>query len=88
MAAKALDTQIKALLPLLGEEEKTSLLGVMRSFLKLKEAVEEDAPFDINAYNKDIDEAEEEYEKEGGHTHEEVLSMVHEQWSEKEQATK
>lgn len=88
MAATAIDKEIRALLPLLGEEEKTSLLSVMRSFLKLKEAAEQDAPFDIEAYNRSIDEAEAEYEKEGGYTHEEVFSMVQEQWSKKEQAAK
>jgi hypothetical protein len=54
MTTAALDTEIQKYLPLLGNEEKQSLLGVIKSFLNLKN----DNPVgDIPQYNKEIDEA-------------------------------
>jgi len=55
MTASALDTEIKKYLPLLGNEEKQSLLSVIRSFLSLKK--ENSDTVDIDLYNKEIDEA-------------------------------
>lgn len=54
---KTIDGQILESLPLLGEQEKRSLLSVIRSFLSLKE---EEEPADekfLSTYNKELDEA-------------------------------
>ena len=55
MNTALLDTEIKKYLPLLGNEEKMSLLTVIKSFLNLKK----DNPGNINIeqYNKEIDDA-------------------------------
>lgn len=53
--ALSLDAEIQKYLPLLGNEEKISLLGVIKSFLNLKK--EESAHISIEQYNKEIDEA-------------------------------
>ncbi len=49
--AKSVDIEIQKYLPLLGNEEKKSLLGVIKSFLSIRK----ETAFDIAQYNKDID---------------------------------
>ncbi len=53
MAVKTIDKEINKYLPLLGIEEKKSLLVVIRSFLNLKK--EENVRISIKQYNKEID---------------------------------
>ena len=55
MVTSALDSEIQKFLPLLGNEEKQSLLSVIKSFLSLKK-VNADST-DMLKYNKEIDEA-------------------------------
>ncbi len=55
MSAGILDFEIQKYLPLLGNEEKTTILSVIKSFLGNSE--ENVASIDIAAYNKEIDEA-------------------------------
>jgi hypothetical protein len=50
-----LDTEINKYLPLLGNEEKMTLLSVIKSFLNLKK--ENEVNINIEQYNKDINEA-------------------------------
>ena len=61
MATMSLDNQIKKYLPLLGNDEKQSLLSVIKSFLTLKD---ETAPkrLTIEQYNNELDEAEKRYD--------------------------
>lgn len=54
--AQALDKQILDYLPLLGSEEKKSLLSVIRSFLSLKEE-EATERISIEQYNQELDAA-------------------------------
>ena len=72
MTAKSIDAQIVHSLPLLGKDEKSSLLKVIQSFLKLKDnpTVAKELPFDIDEYNREIDEAE--MERGEFYTHEEM----------------
>jgi len=58
MATRSLDTQIQNYLPLLGKEEKQSILGVIKSFLKLKDAPHPPQRLTIEQYNKELEEAE------------------------------
>jgi hypothetical protein len=83
MTAKSIDAQIVHSLPLLGKDEKSSLLKVIQSFLKLKDnpAVAKEPPFDIDEYNREIDEAEAEMERGEFYTHEEVMAMFKERWN-------
>jgi hypothetical protein len=55
MNTGALDFEIQKYLPLLSNNEKQSLLSVIRSFINLKK--ENIEVIDIEQYNKDIDEA-------------------------------
>ena len=77
MAAKSLDTEIQKYLPLLGNEEKKSLLGVIKSFLNLKK--EESSRISIEQYNKEIDEALAEFKAGKYITHEELEKEM-KQW--------
>jgi len=54
--AAIIDTEIIASLPLLGEDEKISILGVIKSYLHLKE---DSARISVLQYNKEIEDAEE-----------------------------
>ena len=75
-ATMPLDNQIKQYLPLLGNEEKQSLLSIMKSFPKLKEA---DTPYPrgprptIEQYNKELEEAEARIDAGFFTSHEDVL---------------
>ncbi len=55
MITGALDSEIQKYLPLLGNEEKQSILSVIKSFLSLKK--ENSETINIEQYNKEIDEA-------------------------------
>ncbi len=74
--AHALDKQIQDYLPLLGSEEKKSLISVIRSFLSLKKEHEN---IDIEEYNKELDEAEAEYKNGDYVTHEDMKKQI-KQW--------
>ena len=71
-----LDKQIAAYLPLLGDEEKQSLVSVIKSFLHLKEA---EASISIEQYNNELAEAEAEYEKGYYISHDQMKTNI-EQW--------
>lgn len=58
--AQILDKQITDYLPLLGKEEKKTLLSVIKSFMHLKS---ESKRISIEQYNKEIEASEEEYEE-------------------------
>ncbi len=75
--AQTLDNEIQRYLPLLGVAEKKSLLSVIKSFLSLKN--ETNDSIDIVQYNKELDEAEAEYENNNFITHEELLKQI-KQW--------
>ena len=68
MAAATLDGEIKKYLPLLGNDEKQSLLTVIKSFLHLK--TNNDPT--IEQYNREIDEAMARIDKGEFTTHEAV----------------
>ena len=75
--AQTLDSEIQKYLPLLGDSEKKSLLGVIKSFLSLKNNME--GTTSIEEYNKELDEAEAGFEKGEYITHEEMLNKI-KQW--------
>jgi len=56
MPAQSLDNQILHYLPLLEQDQKKSILTVIKSFLKSKEAVPQRST--IEQYNKELEEAE------------------------------
>jgi len=74
MATGALDFEIQNSLPLLGNEEKQSLLSVIRSFLNLKKDTTN--TIDLAQYNKDIDEAMARIDKGEFTTHEDLLKEI------------
>ena len=57
MSSTTIDSEILNCLPLLGEEEKKSILGVIKSFLTLKSKEKQDDRITIEQYNKELDEA-------------------------------
>ncbi len=75
--AQALDNEIQKYLTLLGIAEKKSLLSVIKSFLSLKNKTSDS--IDLTEYNKELDEAEAEYENKDFITHEEMLKQI-KQW--------
>ncbi len=56
MSARTIDSEIVAYLPLLGEGEKKSLLGIIEAFLKLKQP-DHGERVSIEQYNAELDEA-------------------------------
>jgi hypothetical protein len=58
--AHLLDKQIKEYLPLLGNEEKQTLLNVIKSFLHLKS---ENQRISVEQYNVEIEASEKEFEE-------------------------
>lgn len=72
-----LDKQIVDYLPLLGEEEKRSLVEVIKSFIHLRKS---NISINIEQYNEDLAEAEAEYENGNYITHEQMKNSVN-QWS-------
>jgi len=77
MTAKSLDSEINKFLPMLGIEEKVSLLGVIKSFINLKK--EESNHISIQQYNKEIDEALAQV-KTGNYITQEELEKEMDQW--------
>jgi hypothetical protein len=61
----------------LGNSEKKSLLSVIKSFLSLRN--ESEAPASIEEYNKELEEAEGEFERGEYITHGEMLNKI-KQW--------
>ncbi|MFT4203051.1 MAG: hypothetical protein QM610_03985 [Chitinophagaceae bacterium] len=76
--ATTLDKQITAYLPLLGEEEKRSLIGVIQSFIHLK--MPETPSIHTEQYNRELAEAEAEYESGDYITHEQMKNNI-KQWN-------
>jgi hypothetical protein len=75
--ARTLDQEIRKYLPLLGTEEKKSLLSVIKSFLHLKVESQED--ISIEQYNQELEEAEAEFQRGDYISHEEMKRKM-EQW--------
>ena len=73
--AQTIDSEIQKYLPLLGNAEKKSLLSVIKSFLSLKNDGSE-APLSIEQYNKELEEAEAEYQNGDYITHEELVKKI------------
>jgi hypothetical protein len=74
---QVLDQQIVSYLPILGDEEKKSLIRVIKSFLNLKKQTS--GSISIEEYNQELAEAEEEYKKGETISHEEMKKLV-KQW--------
>lgn len=73
MTAQSPDERIMQSLPLLGKDEKSSLLKVIESFLKLKDSsAAAEHSFDIDEYNHEIDEAEAAIKRGECYTHAEM----------------
>ncbi len=72
--SQMLDKQIQRYLPLLGTEEKKSLISVIKSFLSLRS--ETTVRLTIDRYNKELEEAEAEYENGDYVTNDEMKKMV------------
>ena len=70
--AQVIDKQITDYLPLLGKEEKKTILGVIKSYVRIKEKPER---ISIEQYNKEIDEAMARIDKGEYHTQEEVKTI-------------
>jgi hypothetical protein len=81
MSAKSIDNQILQYLPLLGNEEKKSLLAQIKSFISAKPTEQRRMSRDefIIEYNKDIERAEKDIEQ-GLHTSQEDLEKESENW--------
>ena len=77
MTTKSLDREINKFLPLLGTDEKKSLLSVIKSFIQLKK--EETHHISIEQYNKEIDEALAQVKAGNYSTHEEFEKEM-DQW--------
>jgi hypothetical protein len=75
--AQTLDNQIRKYLPLLGSAEKKSLLTVIKSFLSLKD--ESLGNISLDQYNRELEEAEAEFEKGDYISHEEMKKKI-KQW--------
>ena len=73
--ASAIDAQIIKSLELLGNEEKNSLLAVIKSFISLK-SDKGSAGYTIEDYNSELNEAEKEYQKGNVISHEELKRQI------------
>ena len=71
--AQVIDKQITDFLPLLGVEEKKTILDVIKSYVRIKEQPER---VSIEQYNKEIDEAMARIDAGEFHTQEEVKAMM------------
>lgn len=74
--AQIIDKEIIDFLPLLGKEEKQTLLSVIKSFMHLKS---ESKRISIEQYNQEIEASEKEYEEESYITHNAFKKEV-DQW--------
>lgn len=77
MSAKTIDSEIAAYLPLLGEGEKKSLLGIIEAFLKLKRP-DHGERISIEQYNAELDEALARIKSGKYHTQEEAEAEINE----------
>lgn len=74
--SQVIDKQITDYLPLLGKEEKQTLLSVIKSFMNLKAQTKR---ISIEQYNKEIEASEKEYE-EGDYITQDALKKEIRQW--------
>jgi hypothetical protein len=74
MSVQTVDSQIVDYLPLLGDEEKRSILGVIKSFVLLRKK-EMQERISIEQYNKELDDALEEIRAGNLLTQEEVEKL-------------
>lgn len=74
MSVQNVDSQIVDYLPLLGDEEKRSILGVIKSFVLLRKK-EMQERISIEQYNKELDDALEEIRAGNFLTQEEVEKL-------------
>ncbi len=74
--SQVIDKQITDFLPLLGKEEKQTLLTVIKSFMQLKATSKR---ISIEQYNKEIEASEKEYEDGNYITQAEFLKEI-KQW--------
>jgi len=71
--AQVIDKEIADYLPLLGKQEKQTLLSVIKSFMHLKS---ESKHISIEQYNQEIEASEKEYEDENFVTHAEFVKEM------------
>ena len=72
--SQALDKQIGEYLSLLHDDEKKSLLGVIKSFLSNRK--EASVRVSLEQYNKELDKAEAQFKSGNFITHEEMIKRV------------
>src|SRR5580658_679811 len=72
--AQTLDNEIQKYLPLLGNSEKKSLLSVIKSFLSLNN--ESEGTISIEEYNKELEDAEAEFERGDYISHKEMMGRM------------
>ncbi|KQS33495.1 hypothetical protein ASG33_05325 [Dyadobacter sp. Leaf189] len=72
MEAKTIDSEILLYLPLLEDEEKKSLLSVIKSFLNLKKEHSRDFENSLEEYNMELDDALKRIDSGSFITHEDV----------------
>ena len=75
MATKSLDNQIEHYWPLLGKEEKQSILTFIKSFIKIKDAPQIAQRISLEQYNKEGHDAVARVKSGNFYTHEEVEEM-------------
>ena len=73
MTTDPLDLEIQKYLPALNNEEKQSLLNLIKSFLSLRNNIED---INIEQYNRDIDEAMSRMDKGEFTTHQDFLKEL------------
>lgn len=77
MSTKTIDSKIVGYLPLLGEGEKKSLLGIIKAFLTLRQPNQGER-VSIEQYNKELDEALARIKSGKYHTQEEAEAEINE----------
>ncbi len=75
MTGSTLDKKITDYLPLLGDEEKMSLIGVIKSFIHLKKT---GANTSMEQYNNELAEAEAEFQRGDYITHDQLKAKAKE----------
>ncbi len=75
MATKSLDTQLEHYWPLLGKEEKQSILTFIKSFIKVKDTSQIAHRISLEEYNKEGHDALARVKNGKFYTHEEVEEM-------------
>lgn len=71
--AQVIDKQIVDYLPLLGKEEKKTILNYIKSYVRIKELPKQ---ISIEQYNKELDEAEARIDAGEYYTQEEIENMI------------